>query len=319
MPSTEYSFDERDAERRPQPLRVILIGQRKAGKTFTAERIARGIQSVTKQRIVMADSEAPRGEAYADVFDHRYVNLAYTEGEPRVYHEYPPERHIALLRAFPGAILINDSWSDWHDGPGGVLDIHARMVRADRSDAKPGSKGASAWRWLKVERTNLVRNAIRSYPGTIVMCVRAKPPSPPGGLGKKVWTAIMDDRDLGKGDLIFYLENEGRPVWSRADIQTGLTSVPNGIPRACIPEQLDESVGAMLANWSRGVNPTHPVAARLAEVSTADERRAVWDSIKKEWGSLDQYSKRQIEIAGKAARDRIAAQTVDDVQPQGGE
>jgi hypothetical protein len=286
-------FQSKPATRGMQPLLIVLTSEAWGGKTMSALRLAVGIREVTGQRIVFADTEAPRGCAYADQFEYEYVDMS----EP----PFPPERFIALLNAFQDTILIIDSWSDEHEGIGGMSDIHQEVVDSDRRDVVIGKKNQAAWIVVKARRNRLV-HALKKHPGIVILCVRAKPPS---ALGKDQWMPITGDCFLYPATACFFLRDAGHIVWGEKRVSDTLTRVVDGIPRDCLSPQLDETTGTLLAHWANGTMPVHPMSARLADANSADEIDALEKEIKVNWAHYDQWSQRQINIAGKEAWKRV--------------
>src|SRR5438128_3503645 len=67
------TFEDRPAVREATPLLVGLIGPSSSGKTFSALRLATGIQRVSGGEIFVIDTEARRALHYAEKFTFRHV------------------------------------------------------------------------------------------------------------------------------------------------------------------------------------------------------------------------------------------------------
>src|SRR6185503_15959759 len=67
------SFEDRPATREKTPLLLGLVGPSASGKTYSALRLATGIQRVCGGEIFMIDTEARRGLHYADKFKFRHI------------------------------------------------------------------------------------------------------------------------------------------------------------------------------------------------------------------------------------------------------
>ena len=67
------TFDDRPATREATPLLVGLVGPSGAGKTFSALRLATGVQRVVGGDIYFIDTEARRGLHYAERFTFRHL------------------------------------------------------------------------------------------------------------------------------------------------------------------------------------------------------------------------------------------------------
>src|ERR1700728_1669346 len=132
------TFDDQPAIRQATPLLFGLIGPSGGGKTYSALRLATGIQRVSGGEIFMIDTESNRSLAYADKFKFRHVPF----GAP-----FSPLDYLAAVEhcVKKGAkVIIVDSMSHEHEGPGGVLEEHdAEMKRL-----------AVAWRTSE-DKTNI--------------------------------------------------------------------------------------------------------------------------------------------------------------------
>lgn len=156
-------FEDKEATREQVPLLVGLMGPSGGGKTFSALRLATGIQRVTGGEIWMIDTEARRGLHYADRFKFRHVEFKAPFG---------PLDYLAALEhcVSKGArTVIVDSMSHEHEGPGGVLEIHER-----EKERLGGERNTfPAWARPKAERRRLI-NSILQMPCNFVFCFRAK-------------------------------------------------------------------------------------------------------------------------------------------------
>jgi adenylylsulfate kinase-like enzyme len=88
----ERKFTANDAKREHVPLLIGLTGPSGGGKTFSALRLATGIQQVTGGDIYFIDTESRRALHYADQFKFKHVEL---EGAVRLARL---SRGAAILR-----------------------------------------------------------------------------------------------------------------------------------------------------------------------------------------------------------------------------
>ena len=112
-------FTDSKAERTFSPLLLGLTGPSGCGKTRTALRLAAGVQKVLGGEIFHIDTEAKRALHYAEDFSFRHVPF----GPP-----FSPGDYLQAIQhcAKKGAgVIIIDSMSHEHEGPGGVLESHA--------------------------------------------------------------------------------------------------------------------------------------------------------------------------------------------------
>jgi hypothetical protein len=318
------TFEDRPATREATPLMVGLVGPSSSGKTFSALRLAEGIQRVTGGDIYGLDSEARRMLHYADRFKFRHVPF----GAP-----FGPLDYLAAIQycvAKGARIILVDSMSHEHEGPGGVLEMHEAETKRLSAlwKVKESVAQIAAWAKPKQERRRLI-NSLLQIPVHFIFCFRAKEklkivkgkdPEPlgfmpqageefvyemtlkclllPGANGFPTWKSDMPgERAMMK------LPEQFRPIFAN---QAGT--------------QLSQDVGQQLAEWAAGTSlpaaskKTDPLAlvARFAACSdpatlrTLDEERgAVWVTCSKEQkaalkGAAD-AAKARVEQASRAA------------------
>src|SRR5215471_11003043 len=112
------TFDAQPGKRERTPILTGIMGPSGSGKTVSALRLATGIQRVTGGDIFVIDTEARRALHYADRFRFRHVTFEAPFG---------PLDYLAAIEhcVQRGAkIIITDSASHEHEGPGGVLEQH---------------------------------------------------------------------------------------------------------------------------------------------------------------------------------------------------
>lgn len=152
-------------------LRLGLVGPPGSGKTFSALRIAVRLLKGSEGgngRIAFIDSEHGSASLYVDednpdggTFDFDVVDLAEWRGKFRVEN---------YLKAISGAkdagyrVLVIDSLSHAWAGEGGILEF---------VDSKSGSSFSNGWRDATPKHNRLV-DAILSYPGHVIVCLRSK-------------------------------------------------------------------------------------------------------------------------------------------------
>lgn len=163
------TFEDKPATREKVPLLIGLMGPSGGGKTYSALKLATGIQRVTGGDIHMIDTEARRSLHYADVFSFRHVSFSAP---------FSPLDYLAAVEhcVSKGAgIVIVDSMSHEHEGPGGVLEMHeAEVARLSHGDPKKvEAVKMLAWGRPKAERRRLI-NTLLQYPCNFIFCFRAK-------------------------------------------------------------------------------------------------------------------------------------------------
>src|SRR6185312_2360027 len=130
------TFTFRPAKREHTPLVVGIAGPTKSGKTYSAHRIARGLaQGGT---VAMINAEGAKGHQYADEFNYVATDIEAP---------FRPERYTEVLKAalaIKPAVVIVDSVSHMHDGPGGILEY-----QADEKERLGGGDRKNYTAWIK--------------------------------------------------------------------------------------------------------------------------------------------------------------------------
>src|SRR5574343_421748 len=93
-----------DASRDGTPLLIGLVGASGSGKTYSARRLAKGIQSVRGGKIVGIDTESKRMSHYADKFTFRRLNFTAPFSSVRYL-----EALQAAVKDAEGGVVIVDS------------------------------------------------------------------------------------------------------------------------------------------------------------------------------------------------------------------
>lgn len=244
---TKRTFQDTKAVRSAVPLLVGLSGCSGSGKTLSALRIASGIQRVTDGEIFVIDTEARRAAHYADDFDFRHVEFKAPFG---------PLDYLAAIEhcVSRGAkVIVIDSMSHEHEGPGGVLEMHAEEVE------KRGDKVKMlAWVKPKQERRRLL-NTVVQLGVSLVLCFRAKEKIRPV-MGKDPiqlgWMPIAGEEFVYEMTVSILLPPAGRgvPDWNPANVgEKMMLKIPRQF--SWLMEQrgpLDEDAGERMAMWAAG-------------------------------------------------------------------
>jgi len=273
---TERIFTDSIAVRAEVPLFVGLVGPSGGGKTYSALRLATGIQQVTGGDIFYIDTEANRAKHYAELFKFRHIPFTAP---------FSPDDYLAVIRhcqAKGAKIVCVDSMSHEHEGPGGVLEMHdknaLRMAKGDEN--KTEQYNFPAWAEPKAQRRGLI-NALLQMQMHFVTCFRAKEklkmvkikqengfmkntPVPQG------WQPIAGDEYVYEMTLNCLLPPgcNGVPVWAPEEkAEAQMIKLPQQF-RAMFRDNpvLSESIGRKLAEWAKGgaVTPDAPPPAEKA-------------------------------------------------------
>lgn len=300
------NFTHRIATRDKTPLLVGLVGPSSSGKTYSALRLASGFQKVDPGEIFVIDTEAGRSLQYADKF--RFVHVPF--GAP-----FSPLDYLDAVRycVDQGAKhIVIDSMSHEHEGPGGVLEMHAEDMGGNFK------KQMTAWARPKAARRRLI-NTLMQLNVNMVLCFRAKPKlkvekgKDPIELG---YQPIGGDEwmyEMTMNALLLPRAN-GVPTWHSEQLgEKALIKLPEQFaPIFADKPQLSEGVGEALARWAAGTTatPKHTADELIAmyeKCSEPSEFRRIEESRRASWSSLSTSEKN----AAKAASEKCAKRLDD--------
>ena len=309
-------FEAKPAVREAVGLLIGLVGPSSSGKTFSALRIASGIQRVVGGEIDVIDTENGRALYYADRFKFNHIRF----GAP-----FSPLDYLEAIRysAKRGAkTILVDSMSHEHEGPGGVLEWHqVETERLAKQWRVPESKAQlAAWAAPKAARRRLI-NEILQLNVNLVLTFRAKEKikvvkgKDPVERG---WQPICGDEFMYEMVLQCLLKpgSAGAPSWtSDKDAERAIMKKPTQFAAMFDeknPAQLSEDIGAALAQWAVGGERLAPdlddLIAAYAKCDTEGDfqslegrRRSVWNN------SMPPGYKSRIKEASDSARTRTAA------------
>lgn len=259
------TFSDSPAVRSATPLLIGLVGPSGCGKTLSALRLAVGIQRVTKGKIYHIDTEANRALHYAPaageipdaarhIYDFEHVPFVAPFG---------PADYLGAIthcREKGAGIIIVDSGSHEHEGPGGVLEMHdaeqERLVKQWNSTRD--KVNLAAWQKPKSERRRLI-NAILQMPINFIFCFRAKEKVKPGKDKQLVqlgWQPIAGEEFVYEMtvNMLLHPASGGVPTWMPEEPAEKLMikkpSQFEGIFKERKP--LSEDIGEALARWASG-------------------------------------------------------------------
>jgi energy-coupling factor transporter ATP-binding protein EcfA2 len=250
-------FVAKHAVREAVPLLIGLFGPSGSGKTYSALRLATGIKTLTGGKIFAIDTEARRMLHYADTFDFEHVQFDAPFGSLD---------YLAVIRQCVDAgasVVIVDSCSHEHEGPGGLLDTHEKELdRLAGSDyAKRERVKMLAWQKPKAARRQLI-NGILQLNANMIFCFRAKESVRPVRINGKTEVVPMGFMPIA-GDEFVYEQtvnclllpaSGGVPTWqSEAMGERQMVKLPQQFREIFAEHKpLDEDTGRRLAEWARG-------------------------------------------------------------------
>lgn len=276
------TFDDKPATREQVPLWIGLVGCSGTGKTYSALRIGTGIRSVTGGELFVIDTESRRSLHYAEAFQFRHVEFS----APFAPSDYQSAIEHCVKRG--AKVIVIDSMSLEHEGPGGVLEAHdAEMERlAELWHTSRDKTNMTAWAKPKAERRRLI-NTMLQLPCSFVLCFRAKEKiriasgNEVDEDGKRLKRGAPIDagwQAIGADEYVYEMLARallppgcnGVPQWQASVPGEGLTIKLPAQFRGVLDtgNQLSEDMGRAMAEWARGgaVPVEHPLiaAARAA-------------------------------------------------------
>ena len=247
-------FEFTKAKRTQVPMLVGLFGPSNSGKTMSALRLATGMQRVTGGQIHYIDTEARRACHYADRFDFEHLDFQPPFG-PADY-----QAAIEHCVANKASIVIVDSMSHEHEGPGGVLEQHDAFLekRAGNDWKKREKLTFSAWIEPKKQRVRLI-NTILQLGCNVIFCFRAKEKMKIRGGQEPLqlgWQPIGGDEYLYEMLVSALLPpaSNGVPDWTPSmPGEKQMVKLPDHF-REIFPDgaALCEAMGESLAKWAQG-------------------------------------------------------------------
>lgn len=265
MNAPQRKFEAAEAKRERTPLLIGLTGPSGGGKTFSAHRLAAGIQSVVGGSIYMIDTENRRGLHYADRFQFQHVDMQ------------PPFGSLDYLSALEFCVkqgaktIIVDSMSHEHEGPGGLLSFHeTELTRlAGDNEGKRRAMQMLAWAEPKARRRALINGMIRLN-ANVICCFRAKETSKPVKRdGGKTEVEQMGFMPIAGDEFVYEMTLNcllmpgagGVPTWHSEQVgERMMIKLPEQF-KAWLSDKtqpLDETVGAGLARWASGMEKPKP-------------------------------------------------------------
>jgi hypothetical protein len=271
MTTHARTFVDAPTTREQVPLLIGLMGPSGGGKTYSALRLATGIQTITGGDIYCIDTEARRALHYADQFNFRHIAFEAPFGSLD---------YLAAMRHCVGKgakVIIVDSMSHEHSGSGGYLQTHESEVdRMAGSDLGKRERVKMAG-WIRPSglRQQMI-NGILQLNANFIFCFRAKEKTKPkkgGGIEELGFMPISGEEILFEMTVNCLLlpKAGGVPTWRSDQIgEKMMMKLPKQFETVFAKEQpLDETIGAALATWAKGgptISPRTPLVSHTAAV-----------------------------------------------------
>ncbi len=246
---------------------IGLYSESGAGKTYSALLLARGFVGPTGT-IGMIETEAGRGEAYAEVIPGGYNVIPIRD-------DFSPERYGEAITAAEKAgceALIIDSASHEGEGAGGVLSMAA-------ANQEKGKKGVLVWQQPKMshQREFMLRLLATPIP-LVVVCMRAKYPmqEKKKPSGEKEWVRSEDLEPKQADDILFEMFGHGWIEKHTHKFRGTKYTLPELRQVLIDGEPISLATGERLAAWAKGGTvkaQTWP--ERIAAAGTSAELEAI--------------------------------------------
>lgn len=265
------TFVAKPAVRESVPLLVGLTGPSGGGKTFSALRLATGMQEVIGGEIFGIDTEARRMLHYADRFKFQHVKFDAPFGSLDYLNA------IRTCVEAGGRIIIVDSMSHEHESPGGLLDLHERELErlAGNDYEKRERVKMLAWQKPKAHRRLLI-NGLLQLTANFIFCFRAKETVRPMKVGGKTQIVPQGFLPIAGEEFVFEMTINclllpgagGVPTWQSDEPGERRMIKPAEQFKELFAERkpLDESIGRALAQWARGEVKAPPLSVPAADL-----------------------------------------------------
>ena len=265
-PARTFAFSE--AVRAAVPIFVGLIGSSSSGKTKSALRLATGMQRVYGGKVFVIDTEGRRALHYAPRAGEK-ANPPHTFQFTHVPFSAPfgPGDYLAAIEqcAKAGAkVIVIDSMSHEHEGPGGVLERQEREAERLSKLWKCSieAAGQAAWQYAKAPRKQLI-NTVIQLEVSVILCFRGRKKTKPGKdeKGKSVivplgWMPIGGEDYVYEMTMcaLLYPGCGGVPTWTTQQRgEKEIIKLPDYLSGFLAkPEPLSEAIGEQLASWAKG-------------------------------------------------------------------
>lgn len=261
------AFKIKPAEPINNRLLVAIAGPQASGKTTSALRLATGITQATGGKICVIDTENRRALRYAKDFTFNHMEFD-PPFNPARYQEAIED---AIKAGYgDGDVIVIDSMSHEHDGPGGVLEMHDKMLdKLTGDDWKKRDKLTfTAWIKPKGERNRAIQMGLNQCRAHVILCFRAKEKTSMVKndqtnkieVLKEGWQPIGGDEYFYEMDITMILPQGsfGKPDWNEK--ASRINEYGEGPLKNLLynTSQISEETGHRLAAWAKGASVRDP-------------------------------------------------------------
>ncbi len=309
------TFTATPAVREVVPLLTGIISPSGGGKTFSALRLASGIQQVIGGDIVVLDTENRRALHYADQF--KFIHVPF---EPP-FGSLDYLEAIKFCAAKKPCVTVVDSMTHEHAGEGGYLETAEATVTRIAGDDYKKREAAKFAGWAKAGplRTKMIEG-IKQLNGNFIFCWRAKEKTKPMRVDGKMQAVEMGLMPIGGEEWIYEMvmncmlpaRSGGVPEWQAE--HTGerlMMKLPRQFEAIFADRRpLDEEHGRAMAEWAQG-GTAHVVDHTAAGHEAAKQGP---DALAKWWASVPTAAKKNVPADARATMKATAAATLQPVE-----
>jgi hypothetical protein len=288
MQTVKRSFELQPATRKSVPVWFGVFGVAGSGKTRSALRVATGIQRITGGKIAVIDSEAGRALHYAPTVQGKAEQGKYTFEHCPFAAPFGPLDYLAAVEhcvAQGAKIIVIDSMSHEHEGPGGLLEMHDTETKRLAALWRTSESAAQMAGWIEPKRQRQrAINSMLQLGAHLIFCFRAQEKTKPPPKGERdviklgfmpiagpAWVYEMT------ACCMLYPGAGGVPTWASREIgEHMMIKRPDYLSEVIgIEGPLSEAHGEALAKWAAGGAAT--AGATLKDPDVA-EMRAAFDA-----------------------------------------
>lgn len=314
MNTPARSFEIKEAIRSQVPLLVGIMSPSGGGKTFSALRLATGMQEVLGGDIFGIDTENGRMLHYADQFKFKHMDFK------------PPFGSLDYLEALKYAnrqgarITIVDSMSHEHIGEGGYLETAEAVVDRIAGNDFKKREAVKMLGWAKAGplRQKMIEG-IKQLDGVFIFCFRAKEKTKPVRKeGGKTEVVDMGFMPIAGEEWVYEMavncmlepRSDGVPTWRSDHVGERLMmKLPAQFKNIFAENKpLDENIGRALAEWSRGGTVKSEAARPSPAVTDRPASDAAADGAGQSFQDLIDNADNALATAAKSGMDSLSLQ-----------
>ena len=290
MSNSPRTFEDHPGARASVPVLLGIMGPAGGGKTYSALRLATGIQRVSGGDIGVIDTEASRALHYADYFRFRHMDFKAP---------FRSLDYLAAIRHFVDKgvkTIVVDSMTHEHSGAGGYLEYaesELDRMAGDNWGKRQACKLASFIKPSQERRAMI--DGILQLKANVIFNFRAKEKVKPMKREGKTEIENIGFMPIGSSELVFEMtaccllmpHAGGVPTWV-SDVVGEKMMIKTARQFTDIfadPQPLSEDIGQKIAEWAQG-KPAAPARDFSAEGDNAagqglEALKAWWDTVPK--------------------------------------